>query len=104
MKFFRDSSIGLSLTLILLKDQAGFLTRYAKDYIMALINLNLYSKCLQRDVPVTCLIPIDVDRMGEGLENEKEPFKSLYLLNGFLEITMIGLWTEMFRCFQQSID
>lgn len=51
---------------------------------MALIFMNLYSRCLQRSVPITALIPIDSARLEEEpLSPIDKPFKTLYLLNGF---------------------
>ena len=50
---------------------------------MAFIQMSLYSRCLQRTVPVNCIIPVDsTDYLSQPLPEEK-PFKTLYLLNGF---------------------
>ena len=50
---------------------------------MAFIHMSLYSRCLQRTVPVNCVVPMDsVQYLGQDLPEEK-PFRTLYLLNGF---------------------
>ncbi|MBQ6593281.1 MAG: acetylesterase [Solobacterium sp.] len=50
---------------------------------MAFIQMSLYSRCLQRTVPVNCIIPVDsTDYLSQPLPEEK-PLKTLYLLNGF---------------------
>ncbi|MDO4198942.1 MAG: alpha/beta hydrolase family protein [Erysipelotrichaceae bacterium] len=46
---------------------------------MALIHINLNSKCLMRTVEVTAVIPFD--KILEG-ETDKEKYKTLYLLHG----------------------
>ncbi|MBQ6531497.1 MAG: acetylesterase [Solobacterium sp.] len=50
---------------------------------MAFLQMSLYSRCLQRTVPVSCVVPVDtVDYLSQPLKPEK-PFRTLYLLNGF---------------------
>ena len=50
---------------------------------MAFIQMSLYSRCLQRTVPINCIIPVDsTDYLSQSLPEEK-PYKTLYLLNGF---------------------
>ncbi|MBR2991006.1 MAG: acetylesterase [Solobacterium sp.] len=50
---------------------------------MAFIQMSLYSRCLQRTVPVNCVIPVDTTNyLSQDLPEEK-PFRTLYLLNGF---------------------
>jgi len=46
--------------------------------------MDLYSRYLQRSVPVTCVLPVDSVRFAsEPLSPLEKPLKSLYLLNGY---------------------
>lgn len=50
---------------------------------MAFIRIDLFSKCLMRTVPVTCIVPVDNVRYeGEPMRDPGKPYKTLYLLNG----------------------
>lgn len=50
---------------------------------MALIRMDLFSKCLMRTVPVTAVVPVDNVRYeGEPVRPADRPYKTLYLLNG----------------------
>ena len=50
---------------------------------MAFIRVDLFSKCLMRTVPVTCIVPVDNVRYeGEPMRDPGKPYKTLYLLNG----------------------
>lgn len=56
---------------------------------MAVMVMNLYSRYLQRSVPVTAIIPVDGARFaGEPLTPMEKPFKTLYLLNGYFGSNM----------------
>lgn len=46
---------------------------------MALIQINFYSKELEKIVPINCILPVD-KRMREGKQDK--PFQTLYLLHG----------------------
>lgn len=50
---------------------------------MAIIQMTMFSKCLLRTVPVTCIVPFDNVRFeGDPMRPEGKPYKTLYLLNG----------------------
>lgn len=50
---------------------------------MAFIRVDMFSKCLMRTVPVTCIVPVDNVRYeGEPVRPADMPYKTLYLLNG----------------------
>lgn len=50
---------------------------------MALIRIELFSRCLMRTVPVTAVVPVDNVRYeGEPQRPIELPYKTLYLLNG----------------------
>ncbi len=51
---------------------------------MATMIMNLYSRHLQRSVPVTCIIPVDGVRYpSQPLSPMDKPMKAFYLLNGY---------------------
>ncbi|THF80317.1 alpha/beta hydrolase [Cohnella fermenti] len=50
---------------------------------MAILNIQFYSQCLKRQVPLTALIPLDSPFRLAGDEPEARPLKSLYLLHGY---------------------
>lgn len=49
---------------------------------MALIQVNLLSKCLMRTVPVNVILPVDKMVMPGMPQREDKPYKTLYLLHG----------------------
>ena len=54
---------------------------------MAFLQMSLYSRCLQRTVPVSCVVPVDtVEYLSQPLKPEK-PFRPhLQLVSQFLGI------------------
>ncbi|MBQ1356081.1 MAG: acetylesterase [Solobacterium sp.] len=50
---------------------------------MATIQLDLYSRCLQRNVPVTVIIPADTVEFESQPLPPEEPYPAFYLLHGF---------------------
>lgn len=65
---------------------------------MALIHINLNSKCLMRTVEVTAIVPFDKIKNGEV---SKQTFKTLYLLHGifgnnddWVTYTNVRRWAE----------
>lgn len=52
---------------------------------MALIKIDLFSKCLMRTVPVTAIIPVDnVRHENETVRPADKPYKTLFLLHGLI--------------------
>ena len=50
---------------------------------MAFIRVDMFSKCLMRTVPITCIVPVDNVRYeGQPERQADKPYKTLYLLNG----------------------
>lgn len=51
---------------------------------MAIVKMELFSKCLRRSVPVMCILPVEGNINRIGLQSSR-PFKTLYLLNEMLD-------------------
>ncbi len=51
---------------------------------MALLLINYFSKALKRTVPIQAILPSDKVVNFSAKNNENKPFKSLYLLHGYL--------------------
>lgn len=49
---------------------------------MAIFQIDFFSKCLNRKVPLVAVIPIDV--VSETMSNSHELFKTIYLLHGYI--------------------
>lgn len=52
---------------------------------MAIIDLNFFSKSLYRSVGVKIILPIDKFSLGDDIEWDNKPFKTLYLLHGVFD-------------------
>ena len=69
---------------------------------MALIRMDLFSKCLMRTVPVTAVVPVDNTRYeGDPVRPADRPYKTLYLLNGlygshidWVSATGVMMWAQ----------
>ena len=51
---------------------------------MALIQMNLFSQSLMRQVPVSVILPVDKMLFPGMQQREEKPYKTLYLLHGIL--------------------
>ena len=49
---------------------------------MALLQVNFFSKCLMRTIPIQAVVPVDKLLFPGMPAREKKPFKTLYLLHG----------------------
>ncbi len=49
---------------------------------MALLRMDIFSKCLMRTVTVNAIVPVDKMYFGEEAPAKKGPYKTLYLLHG----------------------
>lgn len=69
---------------------------------MALLHIDIFSKCLMRVVPVTAIVPVDNVRYDtETVRPVDKPYKTLYLLNGiyggnmdWVSASNVALWAQ----------